>query len=167
MYKKNIFLLLSVAALLSSAALATTATANLTPSATITNACTITGNAMPFGAYNPATGAAVTTSATISVTCTNGMTAPPITMGQGLNAATGSTDAAPLRQLNASAGHNLTYNLYSDAGDTTVWNNSTGVTSPTPTGSAQNMTVYGKIDSGQTTAIAGTYGDTVVVTVTF
>ena len=164
---RNIVSILCLPALMSSAALASTATANLTPSATITNNCTVTGNPIAFGAYNPLTGAEVTQTATISVTCTNGMTAPPVTLGQGLHAATGSTDAAPLRQLNASVGHDLTYNLYSENTYTTVWENVTGVASPTPNGSAQNMTVYGKIDAGQTTASVGTYTDTVVVTVTF
>lgn len=164
---KHIFSTFCLAALLSSAALAATATTNLTPSATVTNSCTVTGNPIAFGAYNPLTGTAVTQTATIGVTCTSGMTAPPVTLGQGSNPGTGSTDAAPLRQLNASVGHNLTYNLYSDSGNTVVWENVTGVTSPTPSGSAQNMTVYGKINAAQTTAIAGTYSDTVVVTVTF
>jgi len=164
---KNIVSAFCLAALMSSAALATTATSSLTPSATITNICTVTGNPIAFGTYNTLTGAAVTQTATIGVTCTNGMTAPPVTLGQGANPGTSSTDTAPLRQLNASVGHNLTYNLYSDSGNTVVWGNVTGVASPTPSGSAQNMTVYGKIDSAQTTAIAGTYSDTVVVTVTF
>ena len=157
---------MSCAVLLSSAALAATATANLTSSASITGTCAITGNSMPFGAYDPFTGTAVTQSATISVTCVTGMAPPPITMGQGLHAQASSTEAVPLRRLNAGAG-NLTYNLYSDEGTTVAWENVTGVTSPTPSGSAQTMTVYGKIDAGQTTAIAGNYTDSVIVTVTF
>lgn len=158
--------MLGVAALMASAALASTATANLTSSASITATCTVSGNSIPFGAYDPFTGAAVFQSATIGVTCTTGMTAPPITMDQGLHAATSSTGAVPLRRLNAGAGF-LTYNLYSDEATTVPWENVTGVTSPTPSGSAQNMTVFGKINAGQTTAIAGSYSDTVIVTVTF
>ena len=166
MHKRNILGILGCAALLSSAVLAATATTNLTSSASITNTCSITGNSMPFGAYDPFTGTAVTQSATISVTCVSGMTPPPIRMGQGLHAVTGSTEAVPHRQLNSGAG-NLTYNLYSDEGTTVAWENTAGVTSPVPTGSAQTMTVYGKIDAGQTTAIAGNYTDSVIVTVTF
>jgi len=121
---------------------------------------------MAFGAYDPFTGAAVTQASTIAVTCTTGMTPPPITMGQGLHAFTGSTSAVPLRQLAAGTGR-LTYNLYSDEGNTVVWEGTTGVTSPTPSGSPNNMDVFGKIASGQTTALAGSYSDTVVVTATF
>ena len=166
MHKRNILGILGCMALLSSAGLAATATANLTSSASIADTCSITGNSMPFGAYDPFTGTAVTQSATISVTCVTGMTPPPIRMGQGLHAQVSSTEAVPLRQLNAAAA-NLTYNLYSDEGTTVPWENVTGVTSPVPTGSAQTMTVYGKIDAGQTTAIAGNYTDSVIVTVTF
>ena len=166
MHKRNIWGILGCAALLSSAALAATATANLTSSATIGATCSITGNSMPFGAYDPFAGTAVSQSATISVTCVTGMTPPPIRMDQGLHPAAASTGAVPLRRLAAGAGY-LTYNLYSDAGTTVPWENTTGVTSPVPTGSAQTMTVYGKIDAGQTTAIAGTYTDSVIVTVTF
>lgn len=167
MFKKNILSLLGAAALLSSAALAATATANITPSATVTATCVVTGNPMPFGAYDPFTGTAILHSTTISVTCTTGMTPPPITMDQGLHPGTSSTVAAPLRQLSNGAAGLLTYNLYSDEGSTVVWEGTTGVTSPTPTGSAINMDVFGKIDAGQTTVPAGTYNDTVIVTATF
>ena len=164
---KQFISIVSLATLMSTAALATTATANLTPSANVSATCVVTGNPVAFGTYNPFTGAAVLQQTTISVTCTNGMTAPPITMGQGLHQAAGSTGAVPLRQMSNGAAGLLTYNLYSDAGATVAWENVTGVTSPTPTGSAQNMNVYGKIDAGQTTALAGTYADTVIVTATF
>jgi len=163
--KKQIFSVIGLAALMSSAALAN-ATADLTPSASITNACTVTGNPLSFGAYDPIAGTAVDQTTTISVACTNGMTAPPITLGEGLHKATGSTAAAPLRQLNAGTGKNLTYQLYSDA-EVTVWNNTTGVPVTTVDGSAHDITVYGEIAAGQHTAVAGDYSDTVVVTVTF
>lgn len=88
-------------------------------------------------------------------------------MDQGLHPQTGSTVAVPLRQLSNGAAGLLTYNLYSDPGTTVPWEGTTGVTSPVPTGSAINMDVYGKIDAGQTTAAAGTYTDTVIVTATF
>ena len=173
MSKKSIICVMALSAWMSSAAWASgSANANITPSATITNNCLITGGSLSFGAYDPLGGAAVTATTTIGVQCTNGMTAPYVTLGQGLHAATGSTDAAPLRQLNngsSGAINNLTYNLYTtssyDSGP--VWDNVTGVQSPTPSGSSQNMTVYGKITSGQSTAVAGTYNDTVVATVSF
>jgi len=166
MYTRNIFAVLGCAALMSSAALAD-ATANLTSTASVAATCVVTANPMPFGAYNPFTGAAVTHATTIAVTCTTGMTPPPIKMGEGLHPSATSTVAVPLRQLSNGAAGLLTYNLYSDEGNTVAWEGTTGVTSPTPSGSANNMDVFGKIDAGQTTAVAGSYSDTVVVTATF
>ncbi len=164
---RYLFSTLCVGVLMSSAAMATTATANITASATITGTCTVTGNPMAFGAYDPFAAPAVTQTTTISVTCTTGMTPPAVRMDQGQNPTAGSTGAVPVRQLFASAGHLLTYNLYSDAGYTVAWENVTGVTSPTPTGVAETMNVYGKIDAGQHAAVAGIYNDSVLVTVTF
>lgn len=168
---RNIFVIAGLAALMSSAALAsTTVTADITPSADVTAHCTITGNALSFGTYDTIAGTAVTQTTTISVACTNGMAAPPVTLGEGLHAAAGSTGAAPLRQLNdggdTTSAHNLTYNLYS-GGYVSVWENVTGVNAPTPDGTSHTMTVYGKIDANQHSAYAGSYTDTVVATVTF
>jgi spore coat protein U-like protein len=167
MYKKNILSLLGVAALMSSVALAATSTANITPSATVTATCVVTRNPMPFGAYDPLAGTAIFHTSTISVTCTAGMTPPPITMDQGLHPLTSSTVGAPLRQLSNGATGLLAYNLYSDEGTIVAWEGTNGVTSPVPTGSPINMNVFGKIDAGQTTVPAGTYNDTVIVTATF
>jgi spore coat protein U-like protein len=63
----------------------------------------------------------------------------------------------------------LTYNLYTDAAATTVWGDDTGGTatqklagnSPSAT-----LTVFGKADAGQDVP-AGSYTDTVVITVNF
>jgi spore coat protein U-like protein len=167
MLKRNIFSLLGVAALMSSAALALTATANITPSATVTATCLITGNPLAFGAYDPFAGAPVFQSTTISVQCTNGMPPPPITMDQGQNPAGGSSLSTPLRQMSNGTGGLLSYNLYSDASSTIVWEGTIGVISPAPTGSPINMNVFGKVNGGQPTVPAGTYNDLVIVTVTF
>jgi spore coat protein U-like protein len=168
--KKSI-ILVALSAWMSSAAWANT-TASITPSATITNNCLINGNSLSFGAYDPLGGAAVTATTTISVQCTNGMSAPTITLDQGSNPASGSTLGAPKRQLNNTLGsgstNNLTYNLYTDGTYGTVWDGVTGVVwNQTPNGTAQTMTVYGKIDANQHTAVAATYNDTVTATVTF
>jgi spore coat protein U-like protein len=168
MYNRNLIAILGCAALMSSAALAAgTATANLTSSASVAATCSVTGGSIDFGAYDPFLAAAVSGTTTIGVTCTTGMTPPAVKMDQGLNPLAGSTGAVPRRQLSASATQFLAYNLYSDAGDTVAWENVTGVTSPVPTGLAQNMNVYGQIAAGQHSATAGAYADSVIITVTF
>jgi len=103
---------------------------------------------------------------TVTVTCTSG-DATNITLGQGANAANGSTDAAPLRQMKDSGTDVLSYALYQDSARTTAWGNTsaTGV-DETGTGAAQNVTVYGAVAAGQNVP-AGSYSDTVVATVTF
>ena len=151
------------------AASAATATANLTVSATIANTCTISTAAVAFGAYDPIVANASTPlngTGTITTTCTSGAS-PVITLGQGSNAGTGSTNAAPVRRM-ANASIYLGYALYQDSGHATVWGN-TPATAPAAvagTGLAQNTTVYGQVAAGQDLP-AATYTDTVVATVTF
>jgi len=94
-------------------AAAGTATSNLNVSATVTATCSITAGALAFGAYDPLTGAQVDGSAQLTVACTKG-TAAVVTLGQGQNAGTGSTDLVPIRQM-ASGLNRLGYALYADA----------------------------------------------------
>lgn len=144
-----------------------TATNNLAVSATVTANCTIDASAgISFGSYDPVSANASTDlsgTGTITTTCTNGASAT-VTLGQGSNAATGSTDTAPLRQMTDGTDM-LAYQLYTDSGHTTVWDNTTGL-GVTGTGTASNASVYGVITAGQNVG-AGSYTDTVVATVTF
>jgi spore coat protein U-like protein len=75
-----------------------------------------------------------------------------------------SNASAPLRQL-SNGTDVLSYALYSDSARTTVWGG-TGVAAPTPTGTAQTSTVYGRIAAGQNKPV-GEYADTVTATDTF
>ncbi len=152
-------------------AMAQTATSNLTVTATVGNVCTISSASISFGNYDPVTAHHGTTgidldgSGSVTTTCTNGLAAT-ITLGQGLAPATGSTPAAPLRQL-ANGANVIGYSLFRDSGRTTAWGN-TSVTGlgVTGTGSALTSTIYGRIPRGQAAA-AGIYNDTVVATVSF
>jgi spore coat protein U-like protein len=166
---RKIAYLIGLAALMSSAALATTATANLGVSASITSNCTIGTSALAFGAYDPIAGTAVPGTGTVTVACTSDVTAPKVTLGQGLHAGGGSTDAAPLRRLSDGAGtpHYLTYNIYLLGDHATVWDNVTGQTAHAGDGTGHDLTTFGQIDINQHTAPAGSYADTVVATVTF
>jgi spore coat protein U-like protein len=147
---------------------AATQTSNLSITASIGANCTISTLPVAFGAYDPIVtnaSTALTGTGTITTTCTTGAN-PVITLGQGSNAATGSTDAAPLRQM-LSGSNLLSYSLLRTAGGP-VWGN-TPATAPAAiagTGVAQNATVFGSIPAGQNLP-AGSYADTVVATVTF
>lgn len=159
---------LCLLAALSSSAFAATETANLGVSATVSNNCLISTNPVAFGAYDTVdTNAAADLdgSGTVIVTCTLDA-ATTVTLGQGANAGIGSTDAAPLRRMTDGTDF-LSYALFSDAGRTAVWGNDAATDVPhTGTGTATNLTVYGRVAAAQNVT-AGSYADTVVATVEF
>src|SRR4029453_7004525 len=78
--------------------IAATDTENLVVSASVTATCTISTAPVAFGAYDPTAATDLDATGSVTVLCTNG-TAGYITLGQGANSDTGSTDAAPLRQM--------------------------------------------------------------------
>jgi spore coat protein U-like protein len=138
-------------------------------STTINGICftSVTTN-LSFGAYDPIVTNKTTVldgTATLSVNCTN--TVPyKVTLDQGSHPAGGSTDAAPLRRMAAGADM-LSYSLYQNSGRTAVWGNTVATgAAGTGTGSAQSITVYGRVPSGQN-AGTGSHSDTVLVTLTF
>ncbi len=155
--------------LLANPASAATATANLNVSATVPTNCSISTSDLAFGSYDPAgANASAPLNGTGSVTtkCTVGAS-PNITLGQGANSDTGSTDAAPLRRLKDGGSNYLSYSLYQDAGRTAVWGNTPGTgVGTTGTGVDVGLNIYGRI-SGSQNVPAGSYSDTVVATVTF
>lgn len=159
---------LVAATALAGTAFAATATSNLPVSATVTANCTIDASGgLAFGAYDPVVANAsadLTGSGTVATTCTDGASVT-VTLGQGSNADTGSTDAAPLRRMLSGASDYLSYQLYTDSGHTSVWDNSAGA-SVAGTGAAVSTTVYGVVSAAQNVK-AGSYADTVVATVTF
>lgn len=101
---------------------AATDTANMAVSATVTANCTISSGGLAFGSYDPVETNASTPldqTGTVTVTCTSGC-AGDITLSQGANADTGSTNDAPLRRMTDGT-HFLSYGLFQNAGRTTVW----------------------------------------------
>jgi spore coat protein U-like protein len=146
-----------------------TATSNLPISATVAASCVIDASGgIAFGTYDPiVTHQALDLDATgtINTTCTMGSTAA-ITLGQGIDPAGGSTAAAPVRQMKSGTDI-LSYQLYSDAGHSSVWDDVTGMAAPVGTGAAEPITVYGRVPQNQSGVPTGSYTDTVVATVTF
>jgi spore coat protein U-like protein len=143
-------------------------TDNLLVSADVAAICTITTAPVAFGTYDPTSGTDLPGTGTVTVLCTNGA-ATTISLGEGANADTGSTAAAPLRRMIGGVGgtDHLAYFLYSDALHADVWGNDASSDVPhTGTGASANLTVYGEITALQN-ATVGAYADTVVATVTF
>lgn len=156
----------AIAALLPFAAPAQagTVSSNLSVNATVTANCTVSTSALNFGSVDTLSASAVDGSGGISVTCTNGT-------GWTAAADAGGGSGATFATRRMSQGANLlSYSLYTDAARTNVWGDGTGSTvtiGNTGTGAAQNVTVYGRIPGSQSSAPAGSYADTVSVTVTY
>ena len=138
--------------------------------ASVAKSCQVSATSnIAFGAYDPLAVADKDAAGSVTIKCSQGVTNIVVTLDQGANPAGGSTAAAPLRQM-ASGTDRLGYQIYSNAGRTSVWGNTagTGVTIVGPTAAATPdvLPTYGRIAAG-TDAAVGTYSDTVGVTATF
>jgi spore coat protein U domain-containing protein, fimbrial subunit CupE1/2/3/6 len=155
-------LLLTAGAALPQAALAGTATTTLGVSLTINAGCNVSSSPVAFPAQT-VLASAVNQSGGISVTCTN--TTP---YNVGLDKGAGSGASVTNRLMTGPSSATVAYGLYQDSGHGTNWGNTVGTdtVSGTGTGSAQSLTVYGRIPP-QTTPSPGTYNDTIVVTLTY
>jgi spore coat protein U-like protein len=157
--------LAGTAAMLGSApAIAGTTNSNIAVSATVNAQCTVTTAAVAFGAYNSLGSADNDATGSLNVTCTNGAA---WTAAAGAGTGTGATIAG--RKMK-SGSNLLNYGLYTDSARTTVWGDGTSSTQTvgtTGSGSAQAITIYGRVPGGQSSAPVGSYADTVSVTIAF
>jgi spore coat protein U-like protein len=156
-------LLFSVA--LAQPASAAETTSTLDVGATVTANCVVSTTALAFGSVDVTSGQNIDGTGGISVTCTTGTGwTAAADAGEGTGASLGSRKMANGANL-------LNYALYTDGARTSVWGDGVGGTSATisgtGSGSAQASTIYGRVASGQTSLPAGSYADTVAVTVTY
>jgi spore coat protein U-like protein len=142
------------------AVLAATAGTTFNVTANVVAACTVSASNVAFGSY---TAVQLDGSGSISVNCTN---QSPYTVELDVGGGSGATMAN--RKMNGPSNHTLTYSLYQDSSRTTVWGSVAGTQAVAGTGSgtAQALTVYGRIPASQT-PVAGSYTDTITVTVTY
>lgn len=131
-----------------------------TASATVSARCSVTATTLDFGSVG-LLGSATDASSTIGVQCATGV-AYQVGLDAGLNGAN-----VNARHM-ALAGSLVGYQLYTDAPRTLVWGNTPGsnTVAGTGNGSVRNLSVYGRVPA-QTTPTAGTYADTITVTVTY
>jgi len=135
--------------------------------ATVTSACTVSGTTLNFGAsIDPlATATPLDATSTLSVVCTN-TTPYTVALNAGVNAGGASNFGARTMK---SGSNTLGYQLYVDAGRSSVWGDGTSSSSTsagTGTGSTQTLTIYGRLPS-LANVIPGAYTDTVTVTVSY
>jgi spore coat protein U-like protein len=150
----------------------TTTTFNVTANVPA-NCALATVNDLAFGPYNPGSGN-VSATTHIYVNCTKGT---PFSIGLNGGTGTGNNSEVANTRFMTSGANLLQYGLYTDAAWTTNWGNTTGVggTAVTGTGTGmgnpqqQDFQVYGQIqDSGSNlAAAAGSYNDTITVTLTW
>jgi spore coat protein U-like protein len=130
-------------------------------SATVVKTCQLSTTSMAFGAYS---GSLVYSTATISATCTNGTA-----YNVGLDAGTATGATVTSRRMTGPSSALLAYSLFSNSARSINWGNTIGTDtlSGTGTGVTQSLTVYGQIPAMQTGVVAGSYNDTVTVTLTY
>jgi spore coat protein U-like protein len=135
-------------------------TGAMTIGVSVGNSCSVTAGALAFGTYDASNG--TNAYSDITVLCTVGTA-----YNVGLNAGTASGATVATRKLSSGASR-LNYTLYSNTGRTVVWGNTIGsdTVGATYTLNQQPHRVYGRIPPGQT-VIAGTYNDTITVTITY
>lgn len=140
-----------------------TATASFTVTATVTPQCTLTTSNINFGNVG-ALSNPVTASGTVTVRCTSnaGYT---ISMDGG-NA---KSDDPTKRWMGGTTPQTgVSYGLYQNSQYSLPWGNTPGLTKlDIGSGSNQTFTVFGRTNPSTITPPAGTYTDTVVVTVTY
>jgi spore coat protein U-like protein len=133
--------------------------------------CAATATGVAFGNYSPLQTTASTSTGTVVVNCSATGAAGTVTLLFDLSAGM-SGSYSPRKMFSGT--HSLSYNLYLNTAHTQIWGNGTGGTSTISTtltvtprrGAQASQTVYGMIPSGQDVA-AGSYSDTIVVTVLY
>ena len=136
-------------------------TGTFTVTATVQATCSISATTLDFGVY---TGSLVSANSTITATCTS---TTPYNIGLSVGNAPGAT--VTTRKMAEPGGALQAYSLFRDSGRSANWGNTIGTdtVSQMGSGSAQAITVYGRVAAGQSLTTPGTYTDTIVATLTY
>ncbi len=162
---KRSVLFLSLSLIVATSAFAgsasTTNVNNIT--ASVSAKCTIGAFSIAFGSYDPFAAAPLDQNGTVTINCTKA-TSGTVSFDLGVNA----SGAIRRMQDTGATGNYLNYEVYTDAGHTTVWNVVNTVTlGPSVSKSiALTATAFGRVAAGQDAAVLS-YQDTLVATVNF
>jgi len=167
-------LLISAASLILPA-YATSTTTNMNVTATISATCTMSNTDLDFGDYD-ATGTNssrdLLATATISTSCTSG-TNGVISMSGGSHVLFCTSSKCHRQMANQDETSFLRYNIYTNESLSwgSVWSDNTSATNEVVqvigSGVSQNTTVYGEITKNQRNAAAGSYTDTITITLNY
>lgn len=131
--------------------------------ATVVASCDVVASALAFGNYDPVTASNLDAETTFSVVCTNGT---PYNVGMSLGSGAGASMAT--RRMTRSGGaQTLNYVLYQDNQRSVLWGNTgTDRQAGTGAGTPDTIHLYGRVPMQQA-APAGSYSDTIVITVSW
>lgn len=133
--------------------------------------CSASTTAVAFGGYNPLSGSATDSSGNVRVTCGGALAV--VSYSVALSTGSYASNFSPRKM--GSGANRLAYNLYTSAARSTIWGDGSGgsqevadaLTIVLLGGTSADLPVYGRIPASQTSTPAGTYTDTVAVTVTY
>lgn len=126
--------------------------------------CTVSADDHAFGTYDPGAGTDTDSTSSILVECLLG--GAGVETSYTLALSTGLSGTYAERTLGGPS-DTLGYNLYADSARTKVWGDgSEGSTLVSNTAANATHTVYGRIPAGQFVT-AGSYSDSITVTLTF
>ena len=130
-------------------------------------ACSVSATGINFGTYDVFVTAPLDSTGTVTVTCDQ---APPadVTIAIGPSGTSGGFN--PRQMRSASSPDRLNYNLFVNAGRSTVWGIGSAGTSTVflknvTKGRRVVTTIYGRIPAGQDVSV-GSYSDSLTVTIT-
>ena len=158
--------LAALGAVASTPAMAATATNTMPVSVNVINSCTVAATPMNFGSPTAIGTSNIDRTSTVSLVCTNGANYD-VAMDPGLNA------SGSQRRMSDGGGTPvyIPYAIYRDTSYTAAaeWTSATGNTVSGTAGASGlvSLTAYGRIPATAASVGAGSYLDTVTVTVTF
>jgi spore coat protein U-like protein len=122
--------------------------------------CTVSTTSVAFGAYDPQSSTALDGVGSVKTVCNSSTTSASIAISAG------NSGVFTTRTMKSGI-YNLNYNLYTATTRTVIWGNGTTGNSTKSVGAGTvTSTVYGRITAQQNVG-AGTYTDSLTVTVTF
>ena len=167
--QRNLKLTIAAGVLVGSASICAAAE-EMKVTATVGEACLVTiEDTLDFGAYDGILANATThkdVDFSVSALCSLD-TKGTMNINPGLNAVAESGTETPLRQM-ANGSSRLKYNLYKDAGRSTIWGAGvdTGGNLHTGTGITKSIVGFARLDAGQVVP-DGAYSDTITISVDY
>jgi spore coat protein U-like protein len=130
-------------------------------------ACTVSANGVSFGAYDVFVSAPLDSTGTVTVTCDQ---APPVDVMIAIGPSGTSGGFVPRQMRSVSLPDRLNYNLFTNAGRSTVWGDGAPGTSTVFLKNVKKnrpevTTIYGRVPPGQNVSVGG-YTDALTVTIT-